>query len=77
MNDGTDARPGTADWRGELTRLVEEYRDRCLWFLRADFMPTTTAQILRTLEQIERYGDRDAYRRAEEIKRWLQLPSKA
>ena len=40
-------------------------------------MPTTTEQIVRTLDQIERYGDRAAYERAEEIKRWLQAPSKA
>jgi len=56
--------------------LVEDYRDRCLWFLRKDFMPTTSEQILRTLDQIERYGDRAAYERAEEIRRWLQAPSK-
>jgi len=60
-----------------IQRLVEDYRDRCLWFLRKDFMPTTAEEILRTLEQIERYGDRAAYERAEEIKRWLQAPSKA
>jgi hypothetical protein len=40
-------------------------------------MPTTTQQILRTLELIERHGDRTAYERAEEIKRWLQADSKA
>jgi len=61
----------------KMQRLVEDYRDRCLWFLRSDFMPTTTEQILRTLDQIERYGDRAAYERAEEIRQWLQAPSKA
>jgi hypothetical protein len=79
------------DWQQELARLVEDYRDRCLWFLRPDFMPTTTEQILRTLEQIlrtleqilrtleqiERGGDRAAYERAEKIRRWLQAPSSA
>jgi len=61
----------------KMQRLVEDYRDRCLWFLRSDFMPTTTEQMLRTLDQIERYGDRAAYERAEEIRQWLQAPSKA
>lgn len=61
----------------QVHRLVEDYRDRCLWFLRQDFMPSTPEQILRTLDQIERYGDRAAYERAEEIRRWLQAPSKA
>jgi hypothetical protein len=69
--------PSRANGREELARLVEEYRDRCLWFLRPDYMPTTTQQILRTLELIERHGDRTAYERAEEIKRWLQADSKA
>lgn len=54
-----------------VVNLVEEYRDRCLWFLRPDYMPTTTDEILRTLELIERYGDRAVYPRAEEIKAWL------
>jgi len=56
---------------------VEDYRERCLWFLRKDYMPTTTEQILRTLDQIERYGDRAAYVRAEEIRQWLQRHSRA
>jgi hypothetical protein len=66
-----------ADWREDLARLVAEYRDRCLWFLRADFMPETDEEIVRVLDHIERYGDRAAYERAEAIKRWLQPPSRA
>jgi hypothetical protein len=77
MDPGTDAQTAVPDGRKELARLVEDYRDRCLWFLRPDFMPTTTEQILRTLEQIERCGDRAAYERAEENMRWLQAPSRA
>lgn len=65
------------DWREELVSLVEEYRDRCLWFARTDFMPQTPEQILRTIDQIERYGDRAAYEHAEAIKRWLRAPSRA
>lgn len=60
----------------KVERLVADYRQRCLWFLRQDFVPRTTEEILRTLDQIERYGDRNAYERAEEIKRWLRAPSK-
>jgi hypothetical protein len=61
----------------KLRGLVDDYRDRCLWFLRKDFVPTTPEQILRTLDYIERYGDRAAYERAEEIRRWLQARSRA
>ena len=60
----------------EFRKLVEEYRDRSLWFLRRDYVPTTRDEILRTLELIERYGDRRGYERAEEIKTWLSRPSK-
>ena len=77
MDPATDTQAAEPDWRKELACLVEDYRDRCLWYLRPDFMPTTTEQILRTLDQIERGGDRAAYERAEKIKRWLQAPSNA
>ena len=55
----------------EINELVEEYRDRCLWFLKPGFFPTTPEEALRTLALIERYGDRAAYQRAERIKKWL------
>ena len=61
----------------EVTRLVEEYRDRCLWFLDARFVPTSTEEALRVLDLIERYGDRAGYLRAEKLKRWLSPPSSA
>lgn len=77
MNQSSETEAGASDWREELACLIEEYRDRCLWFLRPDFTPTTTEEILRTLDRIERYGDRAAYERAEAIKRWLQAPSRA
>lgn len=57
--------------------LVEEYRDRCLWFLKPGFSPTTAEEALRTLDLIERYGDRAAYQRAERLKKWVSLHFKA
>jgi hypothetical protein len=60
MDRTVDGNGAITDWRKDLALLIEEYRDRCLWFLRPDFMPTTDEQILRTLHQIERYGDRAA-----------------
>lgn len=57
--------------------LVDEYRDRCLWFLRRDFYPADRAEVLRTLTYIERHGDRDGYRRSAEIRRWLSPDSNA
>ena len=59
-----------------VARLVKDYRVQCLWFLRPDYMPTSTEEILKTLSLIERYGDRAGYQRAEEIKAWLSHDSK-
>jgi len=62
--------------QGEIHKLVEEYRDRCLWFLRPDYWPDSREHVLRTLDLIERYGDRAGYKRAEEIRTWLLQDSK-
>jgi len=51
--------------------LVDEYRIRCLWFLRRDYYPSTPEERLRVLGHIERHGDRQAFRRAATLKRWL------
>lgn len=64
--------PGAA-----IDRLVDEYRLRCLWFLRSDYYPSTDAERLKVLLYIERHGDRDAYRRAREMRRWLSQTSSA
>jgi hypothetical protein len=60
-----------------VNRLVDEYRHRCLWFLRSDYYPETDTQRLRVLDYIERHGDREAFRRAAEIRRWLSRISSA
>lgn len=58
-----------------VNRLVDEYRVRCLWFLREDFYPSTHAERLRALGYIERHGDLEAFRRAAELKTWLSRNS--
>lgn len=61
----------------QLDRLIANYRRRCLWFLRENYYPVTRDEILRVLGYIERYGDREAYRRASAIRRWLSQNSSA
>ena len=39
-----------------LRALVDDYRDRCLWFLARDYYPRTTAEALRVLDAIQRHG---------------------
>lgn len=54
-----------------VNELVDEYRDRCLWFLRRDYYPETNQERLRVLGYIERYGDVAAFRRAGALRKWL------
>ena len=61
----------------EIEQLIDANRVECLWFLRSDYYPSTDRERLRVLEYIERYGDRDAYRRANALKRWLSRRSSA
>jgi ketosteroid isomerase-like protein len=55
----------------EVNQLADEYRDECLWFLRREFYPGTDAERWQILEHIMRHGDRRAFRRAAEVRRWL------
>ena len=54
-----------------IRRLVDDYRIRCLWFLREDYYPTTAAECERVLRLIEQYGDLRAFRRVSESRKWL------
>ena len=60
-----------SDIKMQLYQLIEEYRDRCLWFLRVDYYPESLDSALRALDYIRRYGDNRAFQRAGELKRWL------
>jgi hypothetical protein len=60
-----------------VEEIVRDYRDRCLWFLRQDFVPQTAEEVLRMLDLIERYGDRAGFERAQRLREWLQLPTSA
>jgi hypothetical protein len=61
----------------ELRRLVDEYRTRCLWFLREDYYPATRDEVLTVLRHIERHGDHEGFRRAAALRRWLSPISSA
>ena len=63
------------DLDAALNALVDEYRTRCLWFLRPDWYPGTRAERLRALGYIERHGDVSAFRRAGAMRRWLSRTS--
>jgi uncharacterized protein (DUF3820 family) len=60
-----------------VQKLTDDHRQQCLWFLREDFYPATTAEALRILEQIERHGDLEAFRKVAPLKQWLLQNSSA
>jgi hypothetical protein len=60
----------------EINRLAEEYWTMCLWFTPRDYVAVTDDQRLATLSDIERYGDREAFKRARELREWLLAVSK-
>jgi len=67
----------TASVMRSVHALVDEYRARCLWFLREDYYPQTPAEACRVLESIERHGDVAAFRKAAELRQWLSQNSSA
>jgi hypothetical protein len=60
-----------------LRALVDDYRDRCLWFLKPDYYPASEAEALRVLGAIERHGDRAGFQRCSEVRAWLSQSSSA
>jgi len=73
----TESEPRQPSLDTDLRRLVDEYRARCLWFLRSDLYPETRQEALRVLRQIERHADREGFVRAARIRQWLSPPSSA
>lgn len=55
----------------ELKSLVNDYRSMCFWNMAEDFMPRTREEVLIVLDNLERYGTMDAYRRAGVVRSWL------
>ena len=64
-----------AEGEAAFRRFVDDYRARCLWFLRSDYYPEAPADRDRVLTLIERHGNREALHRAAEFRQWLSLPS--
>lgn len=69
--------PGAPDVADAVRALVDQYRTRCLWFLRPDYYPATPTEQLTVLGYIQRYGDVEAHRRASVLCQWLSRPSSA
>ena len=55
--------------------LVDQYRIRCLWFMRPDYYPATREERLKALSYIEQRGDREAFLRAGTLRQWFSRHS--
>ena len=59
----------------DVRALVDRYRARCLWFLEPDYYPRSRNEVLRVLDYLERYGDREAFSAAASVRQWLSPTS--
>lgn len=66
---------GTTAAEQALRQLVDDYRACCLWFLKPDYYPVTTAECERVLQSIEQHGDLDGFRRVAKLRAWLSPSS--
>ena len=60
-----------AELAAAINAIVDEYRVRCLWWLRPDYYPSGAREQLRVLDYIDRHGDLAAYRRTSNLRQWL------
>ena len=56
---------------------MDEYRERCLWFLRPDYYPESPEEAEQVLHYLELYGDLEAFKRAAWVRPWLLPRSSA
>jgi hypothetical protein len=60
-----------------ITKLMARYRERCLWYLKENFVPTTLPEALQVLDAIEQHGDLAAFRETRRLRAWLSPASSA
>lgn len=51
--------------------IVDEYRTRCLWWMRKDYYPSTLQQSVRVLEDITKNCDAEGFKKAGGLRQWL------
>lgn len=64
-----------AEMMRQVHALMDEYRLKCLWYMRKDYYPETPIAAQRVLEAIERHGDMAAFKKAATIRQWLSRNS--
>jgi len=64
------------DILNKIIVLLGKQRDRCLWYVREDFIPTNLVEAKLILDAIEKHGDMEAFIEARKVKEWLLQKSK-
>ena len=59
----------------EIHSVVDDDRSMCFWNMAEDFYPSNARQLQIVVDDLERYGDRAAYRYAGKIRKWLSQVS--
>jgi hypothetical protein len=67
--------PLTPDLQAAVRQLVDDYRLRCLWFLRENYYPETDDAREQVFRAIDTHGDLAAFRRVTELRAWLSRQS--
>lgn len=60
-----------------LRALIDQYRTRCLWYMREGYYPTTNDEVLLVLDAIQRHGDVEAFKRAGVLRQWVSATPRA
>ncbi|MGC3999805.1 MAG: hypothetical protein QM767_21130 [Anaeromyxobacter sp.] len=74
---GTPGRPSGEELSRAIDALVDEWRERSLWYLRRDWYPRTSAEQRSALEAIQRRSNLETFKRAARLMAWLSPDSSA
>lgn len=66
-----------ADVERAVDALVDEWRTRCLWYLRPDYYPRSDEERLNVITAIQERSDLATFRRAGVLRSWLSHHSSA
>ena len=54
-----------------INNFIDTYRSQCLWYMDKNYYPTDYSEYIKVLRQIESHGDREAFKQAKELEKWL------
>lgn len=58
-----------------INNFIDAHRAECLWYMDTNYYPTNYSEYLKVLRQIESHGDRETFKQAKELEKWLSQNS--